>query len=96
MTSRLANICSRVSVLQLSSMDNLTEVGRLSITNMFRLIIQNNPPIEFLNMYEFSKDKDRDENIGELVLESLLSSSIDTIIDINLSSNRSWFKHLGT
>ena len=34
--SRLASVCPRVSVLQLSSMDNLTEVGRLSIANMFR------------------------------------------------------------
>ena len=32
-------------------------------------------------------DEDDVENIGELVLEILLSSSIDSIIDLNLGGN---------
>ena len=48
-------------------------------------MIQNNPPIVTLDVSAFSKDKERDENIGELILESLLSSNIDSITDLNLS-----------
>ena len=40
--------------------------------------------------------KDREENIGELVLETLLNSSIDSITDLNLGSNYSWFYHPDT
>ena len=47
-------------------------------------------------MTRFSKDKDHDENIGELVLENLLNSNIDTIINLDLRWNRSRFKHLYT
>ena len=36
-------------------------------------------------------DKDREENIGEFVLETLLSSNIESITDLNLRDNRSWF-----
>ena len=42
-------------------------------------------------MYAFSHDKDYAYNIGKLVLETLLSSSIDSITDLNLSRNLSWF-----
>ena len=59
---------------------------------LLRQIVQRNPPITYLNMRVFS-GKDDDDNIGELVLEILLNSSIDTIIDLNLSENRSWFKN---
>lgn len=41
-------------------------------------------------------DNDRDENIGELVLECLYASRIDSIEDLNLGANPSWFKHPGT
>ena len=44
----------------------------------------------------FSYDKDSDENIGELVLDTLLSSNIDTITDLNLGGNESWFWNLAT
>ena len=44
-------------------------------------------------MYSFSRDSDRDENIGELVLETLLTSNIDSITKLNLSTNYSWFRH---
>ena len=47
-------------------------------------------------MYFFSYDKDSDENIGELVLDTLLSSNIDTITDLNLGGNESWFWNLAT
>ena len=44
-------------------------------------------------MNRFSRDRDRDENIGELVLECLQASRIDSIEDLNLGANPSWFKH---
>ena len=43
-------------------------------------------------MQEFSEDKDHDD-IGKLVLEILLNSSIDTITALDLSKNGSWFKY---
>ena len=42
-------------------------------------------------MDKFSKDEDIHENIGELVFETLLYSSINSITDLNLSDNKSWF-----
>ena len=89
--SRLANMCPHLSHLQLSEMRNLKEAGRLSMVSLFRLIIQQNPPIEVLNMLRFSHNKDRDENIGEIVLETLLNSNIESITDLNLGGNYSWF-----
>ena len=47
-------------------------------------------------MNRFSEDKDKVENICELVLESLLSSNIDSVTNLNLSENMSWFKHPDT
>ena len=94
--SRLANMCSRLSHLELSKMWRLSEAGRISMVSLFRQIIQNNPPIKELNMEYFSRDKDRDENIGELVLETLLTSNIDSITKLNLDKNRSWFCHPDT
>ena len=44
-------------------------------------------------MEMFSWDFDKDENIGEIVLESLLSSNIDSINDLNFTINNSWFNH---
>ena len=93
--SRLANICPRLSHLQLNTMYDLTEAGRLSLASLFRQIIQQNPPIEVLNMESFSEDNDVNENIGELILEALLTSRIDSIVDLNLRANSSWFKHPG-
>ena len=46
-------------------------------------------------MNRFSADQEKDENIGELVLETLLSYSVNSIIDLNLGCNQSWFKHPG-
>lgn len=64
------------------------------MVSFFRMIIQHNPCIEVLTMWGFSNEK-VNENIGEIVLETLLSSNIDSITDLNLSSNYSWFKILG-
>ena len=46
-------------------------------------------------MNGFSGNRDRDQNIGELVLETLLICSVDSIIDLYLDVNSSWFKHPG-
>ena len=62
------------------------------MATLMRQIIQSNPPIVDLNMNMFSKDSDNNDKIGELVLESLLNSSIDTITDLNFGWNLSWFK----
>ena len=89
----MANMCTRLSHLSLIRMFDLTEAGRLSMVSLFRQIIQNSPPIEGLFMFGFSRERDDNENIGELVLESLLSSRIDSVKDLNLGFNPSWFKH---
>ena len=44
-------------------------------------------------MLGFSGDNDVNENIGEVVLEALLTSNINSIVDLNLEDNKSWFKH---
>ena len=91
--SRLASMCPRLSHLQMSEMWDLKEVGRLSMVNLFRQIIQNNPPIEVLNMWGFSSNNDKDANISEHVLETLLCHNIYSFTELNLSNNESWFKH---
>ena len=43
-------------------------------------------------MWIFSGSDDKEENIGEHVIEALLSANIDTITDLNLGGNYlSWF-----
>ena len=94
--SRLANICPNISHLELKGMYNLSETGRLSLVGLISQIIQNRPSIEILNMTLFSGHEDRVENICEYVLESLLSSNIDSITNLNLEENDSWFKRPDT
>ena len=43
-------------------------------------------------MTKFSFEYDNNEKNGEIVLEALLSSDIDSFIDLNLGWNKSWFK----
>ena len=65
-------------------MSGLSEAGRLSIVTLLRQIIESNPPITVLSLNGFSMnpifhgvmDHDHDQNIGELVLEILMSSNI--------------------
>ena len=71
---------------------DLSETGRLSMASLFRQIIERNPQIKVLNMALFSGDKDVNENICEIFLETLLNHNIDSIADLDLSSNSSWFK----
>ena len=61
--------------------------------SLFSQIIQNNPPLTVLSMYKFSKNNYFIENInmGELVLETLINSTISTITDLNFACNESWF-----
>ena len=72
-------------------MCNQSEAVRLSMAALLRQIVQNNPPITDLNMHAFSDRTNWNENIGELVFEILLNSSIDTVTVLNLSNNSSWF-----
>ena len=76
-------------------MFELSEAGKLSMSSLFRQIIQQNPPLAILNMDRFSDNNDR-ENIGEIVLEALLSYNINTITDLNFNDNSSWFNHPDT
>ena len=84
----MANMSTRLSHLQLSCMNDmgaLTETGRLSMVSLFRQIIQHNPPIQVLNMSQFCWYKESVENIGEIVLEAILNSNIESIQDLDLS-----------
>lgn len=89
--TRLAKMCPFISNLQLSRMHELSEAGRLLMLSLFMQIIQRNPPIQVLNMEKFSGDNDRDGSNGECVLEALMSSNIESITELDLSNNESWF-----
>ena len=67
----------------------------MSFISLFRQIIQHDPPIEVVIMNGFSGDRDKNENIGEVVLEALLTSSINSITTLDLAGNSSWFEHPG-
>ena len=92
---QLANICPHLHHLELSKMNRLTEEGQLAMFSLCSQIIQENPPLTVLSMYKFSKNNYFIENInmGKLVLETLLSSTINSITDLNLADNESWFWH---
>ena len=94
--TRLASMCPNITHLTLSEMHSLSEAVRLSMVTLLRQIVQRKPPIIDLNMVLFSSDHDENENIGELVLEILLNSSIDTITNLDLDSNSSWFYNFNT
>ena len=42
-------------------------------------------------MYSFSEAREVEQNFGELVLEALLSSNINSITDLSFGRNKSWF-----
>ena len=56
----------------------------MSLVGLFRQIINNKPPLEVLSMHGFSDNEDKEENNGELILESLLASRIDSIKELDL------------
>ena len=74
-------------------MSELSETGRMQLCGLFRQIIQQNPPLEVLSIAGYSKNEDRSENIGEFILETILSSKIKSIKDLDLQGNPSWFLH---
>ena len=74
-------------------MSCLTEAGRVQMVSLLRQIMQHNPPIQTLDMGWFSEKKDKDENICQLVIETLLNTNIESITDLRLDSNESWFRH---
>ena len=91
--ARLANMCPNITHLNLSCMAYQSEASRLQIVTLFRLIIQQKPQLELLDMGTFSDKHDRDQNFAEIILETLLSSNIDSITNIRLFNNESWFKN---
>ena len=94
--SRIAKMCPRISILKLTRMYILSEQGRVTMASLLRQIVLNNPLIQELNMTCFSQCEDINHNIGEFVLESLLSSNIDCVTNLNLSMNLTWFKRYDT
>ena len=57
-------------------MYDLSEAGRMQLGCLFRQIIQQNPPLNTLNLEGFSVDIDRSKDVGEFILESILNSRI--------------------
>ena len=69
----------------------------MSVASLIRDIIQNNPPLAYLNLNCFSSyDSDGNVSAGEIILEALLNSSICTIQHLDLSNNSSWFRNDST
>ena len=62
------------------------------MAHLFRQINQQNPHIKTLVIDKISDDSDVNENIGELILDSLLSSNINSITNLQLTRNSPWFK----
>ena len=77
-------------------MFDLSEEGRMQLGGLFRQIIQQNPPLEVLNLRCYSDKNDRFQNIGEFILESILDSRIKSIRHLYLALNSSWFQHPDT
>ena len=65
----------------------LEEDARMNLGSLIRQIISNNPPLTYLNLYWFSGRLDGSESAGEIILESVLNSSICTIQTLNLYGN---------
>ena len=72
-------------------MFKLSKAGRIQLGGLFRQIIQNNPPLEYLDFSKYSDKEDKTENIGEFILETILNSRISSIKHLDLSLNSSWF-----
>lgn len=70
----------------------MSREGQIAIFGLIRKIIELNPHLTTLNLSNFSTDDIFEESLGELVLQCLLSSSIDSIIDLDLGGNASWFE----
>ena len=64
------------------------------MVSLFRQIIQQNPPLQSLSITSFGPMIEINENNGELILEILLNSNIESITNLNLGSNSSWFMHI--
>ena len=89
--TRLAQRCTNIKHLELANMFSLSKAGRMQLCGLFRQIIQQNPPLEVLSFEGHIKNNDRNEDIGEFILETILSSTIKSIKDLDLSGNSSWF-----
>ena len=74
-------------------MRSLTLETHINLAGLVRDIIQNNPPLTNLNFSQFSGDKDGNESAGSTIMEAILNSSVNSIQDLNLSNNQSWFKN---
>ena len=57
-------------------MVNSSEAVRMQLGDLFRQIIQQNPPLEVLSLEEYSEKKDKNENIGQFMLETILGTRI--------------------
>ena len=75
---------------------DMTEEKLISVAGLFHQIIKNNPPLTSLSMFYFSAYQDLNENMGGIILDALLSSSIGSLSTLNFRNNRSWFEHPAT
>ena len=60
---------------------------------LFKEIIQNNPPLSYLHLSFYHPSFKSNDSEGEIILETLLNSSITTIKDFILPNNLFWFKN---
>ena len=72
--SMLAQSCTRIQHLEISSMNACSNEARNNMSELLRQIIFNKPPLTQLNLKRFSDEKEGIENVGEVMLEALLYS----------------------
>ena len=93
--TRLAQICTRVEHLELSDVSYNDRKAETDMAKLFREIVRNNPPLTHVKLNSFSGTyfkRDDDESVGEIILESLVNSTITTIQELDMGGNRSWFQ----
>ena len=74
--TRFASKCPNIKQIELIDMSDLSEEERMQFCCLFRHIIQQNPPLDTLNLQKFSDDGDKSKNVGEYILETILNSRI--------------------
>ena len=54
------------------------------MTRLFKKILQNNCQITYLDLSNFSKDRDGNESAGKFILEALINANISELQTLNL------------
>ena len=69
--SRLAQICPSLKYLTLSGMGDLTPDGQMSIVDLFIMIVQNRPPLTYLDLCYFNDNTVGSIEVGNLLLDAM-------------------------